>query len=430
MLDELEVVDGAGENDHPRPPSYHMDNWKTLRVGVMSDLRQFLEAEVSRQIGKKGRPPRVDLKRNVEAMVSSALANLVYLHQFHCRYEPDARLAVQMAVAERSIYDRKESFRKLSPTIHVLAGLGMVEVVDHKWRQLRTTIRATGELLDAIMSPAVRLSDIVRVSGRQRIVLTAHPAQSWAYGKSVSNIITDYKDTEETRSLRAEMDRFNAFLSRHSITLKGEAGPAFDLYRTFTIRSQEHPHTFDLHGRLYGGFWLALPKVERDYLELDGEPIADLDFTAMFPSLAYIRAGHPPPEGDPYALRGLEEHRDGAKAALSALLSSRNPFHSLTPDLRKVLPDGWTIGRLRRAVIDLHPLIADSLEQDLSLEFMFTESRILLATLSDLMAHDVPALPIHDGIMVPQSKADMALESMERASRTICGMTIRAVRKV
>lgn len=429
MLDRLEVWDGEGESDHPRPPSYHMDTWTTLRVGVLSELRERLEDEVLRQVGSPGRNPRADLKRNVEAIVSSVLANLVHLHRFRCAYEPDARLAVPMGIMVKEPYARKESFRKLSPTLHILARLGMVEVNDYKWKEFRTTIRASGELLEAVMSPAVRLSDIVRVEGRERIMLTARPPETWAYGKRAANIPIAYTDTEGTRGVRAEMDRLNAFLSRHSITLRGEAGPAFDLYRNFTIRTETDPRDFNLHGRLYGGFWLTLPKADRHLLQIDGEPIADLDFTAMFPSLAYIRAGHLPFEGDPYAIPGLEDERDAAKAAMSAMLSARGPLHSLTKELRDLLPDGWTIARLRAAVMTLHPAIADSLEQDLSLEFMFTESRILLATLSGLIAHDVPALPIHDGIMVPHSKAEIALASMEQASRAITGVAIKAVRK-
>lgn len=52
---------------------------------------------------------------------------------------------------------------------------------------------------------------------------------------------------------------------------------------------------------------------------------------------------------------------------------------------------------------------------------MFTERRILMATLQRLMAEDVPALPMHDGIMVPRSKAELAKRAMEQASEQVAG---------
>jgi hypothetical protein len=41
---------------------------------------------------------------------------------------------------------------------------------------------------------------------------------------------------------------------------------------------------------------------------------------------------------------------------------------------------------------------------------MFKESEVLLAVLEDLAADDVPALPLHDGLMVAASKAEKAAE--------------------
>jgi hypothetical protein len=424
LIDELEDWDEEEGDDHPHSSNLHMDTWATLCDGVLAPLRQHMVDQVLARVGSPNRAPRADLRRNVEVMVSSIIANLVILHR---QGPPDARLAVPLANTETTRYDRK-GFQKLSPTIDALLALGLVGKFAPTFRRLRTTIQARGELLEAVLSPTVNLSDVVRAAGQQRIILTARPPKRHQYGKRIANLWVNYEDNAETRTLRAEMDRLNEFLSTHSITLRGETQPAFNLYRQFTVRSKRSPQAFNLHGRLYGGFWLTLPEAERQHLRIDGEPIADLDFTAMFPSLAYIRAGYSPPKGDPYALRGLEEHRGAAKAAVSALLSS-GPLKSLPPRVRTELPQGWTLAKLRKAVIDLHPVLAGSLEQDLSLEMMFTESRILLATLNALMVKDVPALPMHDGMMVPVSKSADAMVAMEAASTAVCGVAIPVVQK-
>lgn len=204
--------------------------------------------------------------------------------------------------------------------------------------------------------------------------------------------------------------------------------PEISLYRTFTLRQEADPRVFNLHGRLYGGFWINLPKAQRDDLRIDGEQVADLDFAAMFPSLAYIRAGYAPPVGDPYAIEGLEGYRSGAKAAMSALLSS-GPLRALPDRVRKELPEGWPIQRLRKAIIGLHPALAGSLEQDLSLEFMFVESRILMITLRALASQGILALPMHDGVMVAASRSEAARSAMEAASVAVVGQRIPVVLK-
>lgn len=415
---------GEEEDEHPRSLNIHMDAWATLTDGVLSQLRGEMVDEVLCQVGSPNRRPRVDLLRNVEAMVSSIVANLVLLHRLR---PPEARLAVPLANNRKTKYDRK-GFQKLSPTIDALASVGLIEKFAPKFKQTRTTIRAVDRLHDALMAAEVKLSDVVRADGQQNLVLTARPPRRYSYGNRVANSRVDYLETAETRRLRAEIDELNTFLSSHTITLRGKPSSAFNLWRNFTIRSTAAPEAFSLHGRLYGGFWMILPEAERQHLRINAEPVADLDFSAMFPSLAYIRAGHPPPDGDPYAIQGLETHRSAAKAAMSALLSS-GPLRSLPPRVRDELPAGWTLARLRKAVIELHPILADSLEQDLSLEFMFTESRILMIALLDLMRREIPALPMHDGMMVPASNADIAIAVMRKASFEVCGQVIGVTQK-
>lgn len=61
---------------------------------------------------------------------------------------------------------------------------------------------------------------------------------------------------------------------------------------------------------------------------------------------------------------------------------------------------------------------------------MKTESDILLATLRDLFAQGIPALAMHDGIMVLASKEKEARRAMVRASAQIVGVVLPVARKV
>jgi hypothetical protein len=427
-FEELEDWEGGVGTDLRSSSSQdlHADLWATLRVGSLTAIREEMLDGVLRRVAAPGREPRADIKRNAEVMVSTIIANLILLHQLR---PEGSSLVVDLANTKKTRYDRK-GFQKLSPAIDALQDMGLVDKFPGDYRRYRTTLQARGKLLEAVTSSPALLADVIRAEGQELIVLTARPRiKRDNYGKKHPKIPLDYADDEETRRLRAEIEALNRFLSAADITFRGNVIPEIGLYRTFTLRREADPHIFNLHGRLYGGFWINLPKGQREDLRIDGGEVADLDFTAMFPSLAYIRAGQAPPEGDPYAIKGLDGYRSGAKAAMSAFLSAGGPQRVLPDGMREKLPDGWSIKRLREAILEHHPVLADSFEQDLSLEFMFTESRIMMRALSCLVAQGVTALPIHDGMMVASSKADIASAAMMSASYDECGHTIQVVQK-
>ena len=82
-----------------------------------------------------------------------------------------------------------------------------------------------------------------------------------------------------------------------------------------TARQTPGRERFDLGGRLFGGWWQSLEKQRRRSIRLDGEPIAELDFAAMFLRLAYLEVGESPPEGDLYAaVPGRSLQAFGARA--------------------------------------------------------------------------------------------------------------------
>ena len=55
---------------------------------------------------------------------------------------------------------------------------------------------------------------------------------------------------------------------------------------------------------------------------------------------------------------------------------------------------------------------------------MWQESEILMMVLCDLMKQDIPALGLHDGLLVPVSKTDIALQVMRTASKAVVGVVL------
>ena len=232
--------------------------------------------------------------------------------------------------------------------------------------------------------------------------------------------------------LREEMQELNAFLRSQRIELDGIRRSDTTLVRRFSLKRLSDPHCFDLHGRLYGAFWLSLPARRRAGLRINGEPIVDLDLSSLFPRLAYLHVGKECPDGDLYDIPGLDvaEHRGTVKAGLSAMLSSSIPLAHLPRDVSKALPPGWTDKRFIAAVCDRHPDLVPAFGKDLGVTFMLTESRIMIAAALALARHrGIAALLIHDGAMVPASGEEEAREAMRMACLEVVGVEMPVVRK-
>jgi hypothetical protein len=156
--------------------------------------------------------------------------------------------------------------------------------------------------------------------------------------------------------------------------------------------------------------------------------VVDLDFTGMFVQLAYLEAGLALPNSDPYAgVEGLP--RAAVKLGLSALLCRSGPMRRLPTDLRALVGNAWSAKRLSAALAERHPGIAHLFGMGLGLRMMKTESEILLATLGQLFAQGIPALPMHDGIMVPAPSEEAARRAMARASMSVVGIALPIANK-
>lgn len=413
-------------NDLSSPTDHWFDPWATCELPHLMALSESIAKQVL-QAPTRGHPgrirqPRVEQVERVTNIVSSLVANLAVMHQGHSEHR---RLAVPLRHDSLSRYDRR-GFGHLPHVIDAMAAMGLVVKHAAHIKKRRTGIEATGELLNALHGAGAE--EVGRAEGEETIWLTARMGRN-SIGKKLPFELLDYEDTDETHRLRGEMDEVNTFLAAQRIELQGKRQAGFKLARRFLLRKVTDPHSFNLHGRLYGGFWQSMPKSLRADLRINGEPIADLDFASMFPRLAYARVGAEPPEGDLYAIPGLEGHRAGVKAGFAAMLSSSNEMTRLPSGVKEALPAGWTGRRLAEAIGSKHSPLVPLFGQDMAMDLMFTESCILVAVLLRLARMGIAALPMHDGIMVPTSLAALASEEMRALASSYTGIEIPVVRK-
>ncbi len=111
----------------------------------------------------------------------------------------------------------------------------------------------------------------------------------------------DYDDDTDTRRLRAEVERIDAALETADLSFVGRHPIDTGQRRLRRIfNTHDDKARFDLNGRLNGGWWQNLEREERPGIRINGEPVADFDFNAMFLRLAYARAGLEQPSGGLY----------------------------------------------------------------------------------------------------------------------------------
>lgn len=338
-------------------------------------------------------------------------------------YEPGKRLAIATAKTKPTRYDESTLTRRLiTDMLKALEADGLVLIHPAKFKQRLTTIEPTPALIGFVDAGNIGLADLRREAFGETIILSARGTAERRYGEPPPKDRIDYEDDDDSIRYRGEMLRINSYLNSASLTFDGVVQAPVALRRTFLLRTPGDRRTFTLNGRLVGGWWLSLPSRDRHRIRLNGEELADLDFKAMFIQLAYRRNGDALSEHfDPYAIPGLEGHRDGAKKAMLSLLGRASSMRKLSTDLKALLPDGWTSKRLVASARALHSDIAHLFGKDIGVELMFLESQILTAVLLRLADKNVPALPMHDGIMVPRSHRQIARQVMGEASREMLG---------
>src|SRR5690606_29464168 len=115
------------------------------------------------------------------------------------------------------------------------------------------------------------------------------------------------------------------------------------------------------------------------------------------------------PERDPYEVPGFP--RSVVKAWITASLGKGEHLQQWTPeqkaDYAKDNPGApplksYRIGEVRDAVVDHLPLLRRLGEPGTSgFDLMFIESEAVLDTILSLGRRGIPALPVHDSIIVP-----------------------------
>lgn len=408
LVSAIGSADGQIERDE-RP----LDAW---RIPVTEPGEQFVqeiilmveayECEVGLRKRKRRQKDAVIFYRALRAIVCDlavyAIAgegNGVYLSLFHRK------------PAQKSRYCDPTTTRKLSQLLQTLSSpkLDLIKIEigyeAAKGKNRATVIRPSAGMMRLINKYGLSLQDFGEVERTEPIELKTGKENYRDRGRRV-----DYKETARTINLREQMQGINRHLATADIQYLGPKAVDTNkrqLRRVFTCNS------FESGGRLFGGFWQTMKKIDRlRDIRINGETVVELDYGQVMPRLMYAHLGIYPMMEDLYAIEGFEQERKGVKKVMSSMQFVMSPLKRFPKGTRKYFPKGVKVQDVTGAIMDTHPSIADLFHTGIGHHCQYLESCILVEVLRILNSFTLTALPIHDAIIVPASAVEKAKRIM------------------
>lgn len=181
-------------------------------------------------------------------------------------------------------------------------------------------------------------------------------------------------------------------------------------------------------GRVYdcGDHYQNLPRLDRKRLWLHGERVAEPDFSAHHIRLAYaleeISYSESYSNKDPYHLVMNSKVIDRTICKVLVLVSINTNSKSEALSAYRSKPNDEApyhaqLGNIYDAFFEKHTPIAHWFGSGKSngSKLHKIEGEIMVRAMHTLMNYGVPSYPVHDSLIVPKSKADIATDTMRKA---------------
>ncbi|QFU75348.1 hypothetical protein EY643_06610 [Halioglobus maricola] len=235
--------------------------------------------------------------------------------------------------------------------------------------------------------------------------------------------LQDYADNPRTIWMRKNINGLRAVNASVDWVHPDNAGrPVVSNLRSLALTRKFKQGSFRCYGRFHCGLQ-NLSKEDRKAMTIGGEPVAELDFRAMMPTLAYAETGlqssaHTPLQidGDAYNIPGFE--REHVKVAFQVMLNSKSPQGAVQAIVKKEGMGLFKEAReLRDAIATKHWRISHMFYDNTWESLYFRESEIMMSVIAFCVEHSIPLLPIHDGAVCRDRDWEKVHHAMETAFR-------------
>jgi hypothetical protein len=180
-------------------------------------------------------------------------------------------------------------------------------------------------------------------------------------------------------------------------------------------------------GRFYSQHYPSyqvLSADERARMTINGEPVAEVDIRASYLTIFLSTHGiQLDAIKDPYELPGLNrEHRAAVKAWMVATFGNTKRIRRWPPRMLQKSPElrQYRVSTITTAALAKYPALETWGEATFRghvigwADLMYLESAIMFSTMLDLMRdHHTPSLSVHDSLIVPVSRAEVARDAIK-----------------
>lgn len=392
---------------------------------LLNDVRDRIEAwERTTEARVRARKP--DHAASFALTLDTLLANLIAL--WLNRVDATRFLAVAF---DANAYRRLPLSLKAMHTARVaLEALELIDVAPgfQKWDRYeigkpfarRTRIRAKPDLIETFDQHGIGHPSIQRV-GERGVISIRKKADDAG------------EEPPEVKASAAVLKAMNARLKAADVTLPDDAwrrikgeweeGDDVDAYRAHsgddTAKSLHRifSERWEHGGRIYGGWWMHVPKEERQHIRIDGETVTEWDYGRLHPSLLYLREGLVL-DFDPYCVPGVEgpRIRELGKQTFQRLINRMKltPMRAAKGNL-EMLPQGMLFARYLSLYASRLSPIAKWFNTGVGMSLQREDSDLAAAILERMEAQGIVTLPIHDSFIVQDRHGDTLREEMVRA---------------
>ncbi|WP_407193470.1 hypothetical protein [Bradyrhizobium sp. STM 3566] len=232
----------------------------------------------------------------------------------------------------------------------------------------------------------------------------------------------DFERTPSVEAMEHDMSELNEFFAKQTLR-----GGIHEGYIRIFQNGDDPDFDWNRGGRLYSqhaGNYQTQSATRRQKMTINGERVAEIDisgsYLTIFLSLHGLQLDL---TEDPYLLPGLGvEHRGAVKQWFVGTFGSARPIKRWPADMIADDPSlrEHRVADISKAVFTKYPVLK-SWGEPLNgrtyswADLMWLESEVMFSTMLELMReHQTPSLVVHDSLIVPVSKAELASERLRR----------------
>jgi len=359
------------------------------------------------------------------------LANLYDLNLRH----PDKYLAVSRDNGAYSRFPKRYNplmigYRSAARVLNALEQCGLV--VQHKGMHnkqtgqgYRTRIKPA-DLLVRHFQGLQHIKDLIRDHRLTETILMKEAKVQ--RGRVKYGRLIDYPETEQTKVMRYRLGVINCALAEHELAMQSEPD-SLRIYKRKLYRVFNNGSITD-GGRFYGGCWQQFNEGERGSLTINGAVVEELDFKGLHIRMLYALRGIDLGDEDPYLIPGLDQsHRDLFKVAVLILINASGrtaTIEAIRNEVREKFPDfNGNLDLLINQFVEHHHRIRADFFTGAGVKLQRIDSDILEDVLWELAIRGIPALPVHDSVVVPTGHREVVESSMIKAYEKRLGFTPR-----